>query len=84
MPEAGCKRSRPCISRVIQRPFRATDHLSSLMAEHVLGANSPVRIIDGSFIFRQWFDDEVSKLVNGNVHCHNLKSATWMHFVVRY
>ena len=66
--------------RVIQRPFKATDHLSALMAEHVLGANSPVRIIDGSFIFRQWFDDEVAKLVNGNVHCHNLKSATWMHF----
>lgn len=70
--------------RVIQRPCRATDHLSALMAEHVLGANSPVRIIDGSFIFRQWFDDEVAKLVNGNVHCHNLKSASWMHFLVRY
>ena len=70
--------------RVIQRPFKATDHLSALMAEHVLGANSPVRIIDGSFIFRQWFDDEVAKLVNGNVHCHNLKSASWMHFLVRY
>ena len=64
--------------RVIQRPFKATDHLSALMQEHVLASNSPVRVIDGSFIFRQWFDEEVSKLVDGNVHCHNLKSATWM------
>ena len=65
--------------RVIQRPFKATDQLSAVMDQHVLGKHSPVRIIDGSFIFRQWFDDEVAKLVDGNVHCHNLKSATWMH-----
>ena len=64
--------------RVLQRPFKASDHLTALMEEHVLGANSPVRVIDNSFIFRQWFEDEVAKLVDGNTQCRNLKSAPWM------
>ena len=90
--EAGADLLLPCLKlvvrdhahafrRVIQRPFKATDQLSALMTEHVLASYSPVRVIDGSFIFRQWFDDEVAKLVEGNVHCHNLKSATWTQVV---
>ena len=66
--------------RVIKRPFQASEHLSNLMQEHVLGKTSPVRVIDDSFIFRQWFEDEVAKLVDGNVQCHNLKSAAQMQY----
>lgn len=70
--------------RVIQRPFKASDHLSQLMQQCVLGVHSPVRVIDGSFIFRQWFEDEVAKLVDGNVHCKHLKSATCMEVILDF
>ena len=56
---------------VLQRPFKSSDYLCQLMDNNVLHGNSIVRVIDGSFVFRQWFEIEVGKM-GGTAH--NLKS----------
>ncbi|CAJ1400606.1 unnamed protein product [Effrenium voratum] len=58
--------------RVLKRPFHCSSYLGTLMAEHVLGKKSIVQVIDRSFVFRQWFQEEVEKH-HGTIS--NLKSA---------
>ena len=66
-----------CARRVLEKPWKAEEHLSNLFEGTVWHKHSVVQIIDKSDVFRQWFRDyatQVSKR-SGKPCASNLSSA---------